>query len=93
MSGAIVARIEIDYVTPILLARKPLTVETWVSRIGRSSFDLDYRILQRDVVAARGHSVMVGYDYETAATRVLDDNDRELLGRYLVETAAEPVEA
>ena len=36
----VVARIDVDYRRPILFRPEPYAVETWVNRIGTSSYDL-----------------------------------------------------
>jgi YbgC/YbaW family acyl-CoA thioester hydrolase len=41
----VVARIDVDYRRPILFRPEPYVVETWVTRIGTSSYDLSCRIV------------------------------------------------
>jgi acyl-CoA thioester hydrolase len=64
--GVIVARVEIDYLAPVLLDDK-VHVKTWCSRTGTKSFDLSYSIMKStgsgDLEAARALTVMVCYDY------------------------------
>jgi acyl-CoA thioester hydrolase len=66
--GIILARIEIDYKSPILLEDE-VWVYTRVSRLGSSSYDMDYAIvcISNNVskVAAVGKSVQVCFSYET----------------------------
>jgi acyl-CoA thioester hydrolase len=66
--GIILARIEVDYKAPILLEDE-VWVYTRVSRLGSSSYDMDYAIVRIansvSVVAALGKSVQVCYNYET----------------------------
>jgi acyl-CoA thioester hydrolase len=65
--GLILARIEIDYKMPILLTDN-VFVETWCSRLGTKSFDLDYRIYkvidsgETDLALAK--SVLVAFSYK-----------------------------
>ena len=69
--GIILAHMEIDYRTPILL-----TDEVWVYsgviRFGAKSFELGYQIVRiikgEEVIAAEGKSVQVCFDYETNQT-------------------------
>ena len=82
-SGAIIARIEIDYVRPLLLRPEPVTVSVWVTAVGRSSFTLTYTIEQDGAVAARAVSVVVSYDYAAEAPRPLDDVQRGALEAFL----------
>jgi acyl-CoA thioester hydrolase len=65
--GIILARIEVDYKSPVLLED-----EVWVhirlSKIGRTSFDMEYKIVRIngnvEVIAAEGKSVQVCFNYE-----------------------------
>ena len=41
----VVARIDVDYKRPILFRPEPYVVETWVTRVGTSSYDLSCRIV------------------------------------------------
>ena len=51
----VVARIDVDYKRPILFRPEPYDVETWVTRIGTSSYDLACRIVDAD-----GHRLLQG---------------------------------
>jgi YbgC/YbaW family acyl-CoA thioester hydrolase len=42
----VVARIDVDYRRPILFRAEPYAVETWVTRVGTSSYDLGCRIVE-----------------------------------------------
>jgi acyl-CoA thioester hydrolase len=62
----ILARLEIDYRSPIRLGDR-IVVESRVDRIGRSSIRMSHRILAGDArLAADVQSVLVTYDYEAA---------------------------
>jgi acyl-CoA thioester hydrolase len=83
--GAVLARIDVDYRRPILFRAKPVVVETWVTRIGRSSYDLASRILddQRGgaTVFAEARAVIVAYDVEGRRSRPLTEKERSALER------------
>lgn len=87
-AGAIIARIEIDYVRPVLLAPEPLRVAVGVCRVGRSSFTLAYTVEQAGEVAARATSVVVTYDYASGSSRTLPEPLVALLRGRLVDAAA-----
>lgn len=79
--GIILARIEIDYKRPLLL-REHVEVECRVSRLGNSSFEMEYRILARGSgpefhIAATGKSVQVCFDYEQGVSISIPDQWRE----------------
>ena len=58
----ILARYEVDFVRPLFMHRT-VTVRTWVSRIGSSSFEVAQEALQEGVVCTRGRTVLVHYDF------------------------------
>jgi acyl-CoA thioester hydrolase len=64
--GLILARNEVDHRMPVRL-NDAIVAEAWCSAIGRSSFDLSYRIQRTDGerpgVCAEGRSVLVCFDY------------------------------
>ncbi len=66
--GVIVARAEMDYRAPVLLADK-IYVNTWCSRIGNKSFDLSYTLFKSgksgDTEALHAKTVMVCFNYQT----------------------------
>lgn len=64
----ILARYEIDFVRPLFIDGD-VTVRTWISRIGTSSFEVSQEALQRGEVCTRGKTVLVHYDF--AANRPL----------------------
>ncbi len=78
-AGIIVARTEVDYLRPIVLAPDPLAVSVEVADIGRSSFRLASEIAQDGAAAARGHVVMVAYDYGQGRPRPLTADERASL--------------
>ena len=65
--GPILVRIEIDYKLPIIFP-DVVRVSTSVSRVGNSSFDMEYEIQslsQHEKTAARGRVVCVLMDYNS----------------------------
>ncbi len=69
--GIILARIEVDYKSPVLLEDE-LWVYTRMSRIGNSSFDMEYKVVRINgeltLLAAEGKSVQVCFNYEKNCT-------------------------
>ena len=74
----IVARVEIDYRSPVRLGD---TVEVGVrcSRLGTKSFGLGYELRVRDQVVAEARSVQVFYDYERREATDLPADWRQAL--------------
>jgi acyl-CoA thioester hydrolase len=78
----IVARAECDYRAPAHFGDE-LEVRLKVGAVGRSSFVLEYEIVQvgTDRLTASGKTVMVSYDYAAGRSTLLPDTTRSLLER------------
>ena len=76
----VVARIDVDYKRPILFRSDPYVVETWVTRVGGSSFDLTAEIKDGDQVLSRAEAVLVIFDLDTHSPRPLTEQERTRLG-------------
>jgi acyl-CoA thioester hydrolase len=84
--GLVVARLDVDYRRPILFRAEPYVVETWVSRVGTSSFGLSSVIGDDDgTVYSRAEATMVAFDRTTQSSRPLVEVERVRL-----EAVAEP---
>jgi acyl-CoA thioester hydrolase len=77
--AVVVARVNVDYKRPILFRSEPYTVESWVSRVGNSSFDLSAEIKDGDTVLSRADAVLVTFDLQSQTARKLSDAERERL--------------
>jgi acyl-CoA thioester hydrolase len=77
--GVVVAQIDVDYRSPILFREQPYAVESWVSRVGRSSFVIDGQIRDGDVVLSAARAVMVAFDATTQRPQQLTDAQRATL--------------
>ena len=78
----VVARIDVDYKRPILFRPEPYAVETWVTRIGTSSYDLACRIVGSagdDTVYSKAEVTLVAFDLSTQRSRPLAARERECL--------------
>ena len=82
----VVARLDVDYKRPILFRPEPYTVESWVTRIGRSSFDIESEIRDGEVLLSRAHAAMVTFDLAAQRSRPLTAGERRRL-----EGVVEPV--
>jgi acyl-CoA thioester hydrolase len=70
-TGQVVARIDVDYRRPLLFRPDPYVVETWVTRVGRSSFDLDCRIVDLPADGPADGSTDRATVYSTASVRLV----------------------
>jgi acyl-CoA thioester hydrolase len=83
----VVARIDVDYRRPILFRPEPYVVETWVTRIGTTSYELACRILDTEgTVYSQAEVRLVAFDVATQRSRPLNDAERSRLESVL-ETA------
>ncbi|MER7767877.1 thioesterase family protein [Kitasatospora sp. NPDC096140] len=92
--GSVVARHEIDYKRPLVHRPHPVTVETWVTKIGGASLTVSYEIKDvaedgTDVVYVRASTVVVPYDLAEGRPRRISPVEREFLGRFMDGAAAD----
>lgn len=58
-AGLLVARHEVDYRKPMPYRREPVTVNTWIDKVGTTSFTFAHEVVADDVVYARARTVIV----------------------------------
>jgi acyl-CoA thioester hydrolase len=76
----VVARIDVDYRRPLLFRPEPYAVQTWVTRIGTSSYTLGCRIVDdHETVYSTAEVTLVAFDVATQGSRALTDVERERL--------------
>jgi acyl-CoA thioester hydrolase len=81
--GMVVARAEIDFITPIYEGGKFVDVEITIGKVGNSSFDMLFTISDEGTVLAKVKTVQVAVNVETMKSRPLTDKEREFLSKYL----------
>lgn len=69
----VVARMEVDYRRPLRYG-EPLTASVALSKIGRSSFTLRYRLATGDETVAEGETVQVFYDYASGKSKPMPES-------------------
>jgi acyl-CoA thioester hydrolase len=74
----ILARSEIDYRSPLRVG-EDVEVGVRCTRLGRSSFDLEYQMRAGGRLVAEAKSVQVSYDYELSSPAPIPDEWRERL--------------
>lgn len=77
--AVVLAKVEVDYKRPILFRTDPYVVESWVTRVGGSSFDITAEIRDGDTMLSRSKAVLVTFDLATQSARPLSDVERERL--------------
>jgi len=79
----VVARIDVDYKRPILFRPEPYLVESSVTGIGTSSYDLESRIVDAGgperTVYSTSQVKLVAYDSRSQRSRPLTDAERSRL--------------
>ncbi len=81
--GIIIARVEIDYLIPILLENQ-LQVGAAVARLGSKSLDMIYSLKDKESleVFAKAKTVLVSYDYQSQSPREIPDAWRNKIGEF-----------
>lgn len=78
-TGVVIAKASLDYVVPILIDDK-ISMYVRTSRIGNSSFDLEYLLVKhehgKEVVCSKGKTVCVAFDYDTKAAAPIPEHER-----------------
>lgn len=73
----ILARLEVDYLRQLYYRpSEPVTVESWVTRLGTKSVTLQQDLRQDGHVALSAVAVLVAFDFATDASRPFDDRER-----------------
>jgi len=77
--SVVVARIGAEYRKPILFRPEPYIVQTWVKRVGTSSYTLGSEIMDGETVLSSAEVVAVRFDRERQRAHPLTEEERALL--------------
>jgi acyl-CoA thioester hydrolase len=82
--GAILARLEVDYLRQLYyrVGERPC-VSSWVTRLGTKSLTVRQELVQDGEVVIRADAVLVMFDFATDTSRPLTDDERTHWSRYL----------
>ncbi|RZL22628.1 MAG: acyl-CoA thioesterase [Pedobacter sp.] len=84
-TGVVIGQASIDYIAPIFLGDK-INMYVRTSRIGTTSFDLEYLIVKdengKEVICSRGKTVCVAYDYTSKKPSPIPEKEREKMVRF-----------
>jgi acyl-CoA thioester hydrolase len=75
-----------DMVVAIYDGGMDVECQIWITRIGNSSFEMEYEIIHKGVIRARVKTTQVAVSVETKRSRPLSDEEREFLTEYLEES-------
>lgn len=80
----ILARYEVDFISQIFFD-KDVEIRTWVSRIGRSSFEVYQEAWQNEVMCTKGKTVLVHYDFIQQKSAKIPAELKSLLEEHKIE--------
>lgn len=88
--ATVVAAIEIQYKNQLHYSPEPIAIDTWVERIGHTSYTLGHEMRHAtdDIVYATARSVMVQVDKDTGRPRNIGDPFRLYLEAYVDPSAS-----
>lgn len=78
-TGVVIGQASIDYIKPLHLGDK-ISIYIRTSRIGNTSFDLEYLIVKNqngnEIICSKGRTVCIVYDYESKSPVKIPDKER-----------------
>lgn len=77
----IVANLNVDFLRPVYFGHM-VTLKTYITRIGKSSFDISSEVWQQNTLCARGTTIMVNYDHKNERSVPVSDSIREKLATH-----------
>jgi acyl-CoA thioester hydrolase len=79
----ILARFEVDYLNQMYYG-KDVEIRSWISRIGRSSFEIYQEAWQEDKIGAKGKAVLVHYNFTMQKSKPVSGLIRKKLEEHLM---------
>ena len=80
----VVAHADIDYINPIYDAGIEIDIAVWVTKIGTSSFVLQYELSKDGEIYAKAKTVQVTVSMDTKTSRPVNEQERAFLSQYLI---------
>lgn len=80
----ILASYKVDFLAQIFYGQ-PVTVKTYIQRLGGSSFDVGQEVWQNDHCCAKGVTTMVHFNYQTQKSAPIPDAVRQQLTEIMQE--------
>lgn len=78
-TGVVIAHASLEYIAPVFLEDK-ISMYVRTSRIGKSSFDLEYLLIKmlngEEVVCSKGKTVCVAFDYESKSSVSIPEEEK-----------------
>ena len=80
----VVAHADIDYINPIYDAGIEIDIAVWVSKIGTSSFVLQYELSKNGEIYAKAKTVQVTVSMDSKTSRPVNEQELAFLSQYLI---------
>jgi len=80
----ILASYKVDFLKQLFYGQ-PVTVKTWISRIGKSSFDVYQEVWQRDECCVSGSTTMVHFEYTSQKSKRIEGELKQQLELHMKE--------
>lgn len=78
-TGVVIGQASIDYIVPIFMEDK-IDMYVRTSRIGNTSFDLEYLIVKtingKEITCSKGKSVCIAFDYHSKKPAAIPEKER-----------------
>lgn len=78
-TGVVIAQATLDYIQPIFLTDK-ISIYVRTSRIGTSSFDLEYLLVKtvhgKEEICSKGKTTCVAFDYANKSSRSIPEHEK-----------------
>lgn len=79
-TGVVIAKANLDYLNPVLIDDK-VSMYVRTSRIGKTSFDLEYLLVKhvngKEVICSKGTTVCVAFDYQDKKPTLIPAHEKE----------------
>lgn len=85
----ILARFEIDFVSQMFYGNE-VEIRTFISRIGRSSFEVYQEAWQNGKMCSKGKTVLVHFNFQKQKSETIPDDVRYKLEQHLMVQELEP---
>ena len=79
----VVAKADIDFISPIYEGGRYIDVHLWVDSIGTSSFVMGFELSAKGVIFAKAKTVQVMVSLESKKSRPISASERQFLESYL----------
>ena len=79
----IIAKIEVEFYKEMLYG-SPVQINTYIEKVGRTSFHIGQEVFQHEQLCAKGLSVAVHFNYASKKAEPIPDSIRLLLKEHLM---------